>query len=174
MLIPTGVVPVKSDGRRKTPRRLLILNVQHRRRTPVNAVMRIEFGATVHDLWTAEIGGVGRSGCAAGRNDGPRRADRDPWWLAHHDRVLHAPIGFHRFGEMAAAYFMAHQARGLWPVQNQDTPAGLFCFAFLYFAARGAGVWSVDAARGGTSERQSSHVFWNHSPNEGVTTRLSG
>jgi len=25
----------------------------------------------------------------------------------------------------------------------------LFCFAFLYIASRGAGIWSVDGARGG-------------------------
>jgi putative oxidoreductase len=25
----------------------------------------------------------------------------------------------------------------------------MFCFAFLYIASRGAGIWSVDGARGG-------------------------
>ena len=51
-------------------------------------------------------------------------------------------------GEMAVAYFMAHQPRGLWPVQNQGELAVLYCFAFLYIAARGAGIWSVDGIRG--------------------------
>jgi putative oxidoreductase len=49
-------------------------------------------------------------------------------------------------GEMAAAYFIAHQPRGAWPIQNQGELAVLFCFAFLYIAARGAGIWSADAA----------------------------
>jgi len=49
-------------------------------------------------------------------------------------------------GEMAAAYFIAHQPRGAWPIQNAGEPAVLFCFAFLYVAARGAGPWSLDAA----------------------------
>lgn len=50
-------------------------------------------------------------------------------------------------GEMAAAYFMAHQPQGTWPVQNQGELAALYCFAFLYIATRGAGIWSVDGAR---------------------------
>jgi putative oxidoreductase len=49
-------------------------------------------------------------------------------------------------GEMAAAYFIAHQPRAPWPIQNAGEPAVLFCFAFLYFAVRGGGMWSVDAA----------------------------
>jgi putative oxidoreductase len=57
------------------------------------------------------------------------------------------PAAFIASGEMAAAYFMTHQPRGALPVQNQGIPAVLFCFAFLYFAARGAGIWSVDGKR---------------------------
>jgi putative oxidoreductase len=34
-------------------------------------------------------------------------------------------------------------------VQNDGVPAVLFCFAFLYIAARGAGIWSLDAAMSG-------------------------
>lgn len=49
-------------------------------------------------------------------------------------------------GEMAAAYFIAHQPRAPWPIQNAGEPAVLFCFAFLYVAARGGGIWSLDAA----------------------------
>ena len=51
-------------------------------------------------------------------------------------------------GEMAVAYFKAHQRMAFWPLENQGELAVLFCFAFLYVAARGAGPWSVDAARG--------------------------
>jgi putative oxidoreductase len=50
-------------------------------------------------------------------------------------------------GEMAAAYFMAHQPKGTWPVENGGELAVLYCFAFLYIAARGAGIWSADGAR---------------------------
>jgi putative oxidoreductase len=57
------------------------------------------------------------------------------------------PLAFIASGEMAAAYFIAHQPHGTWPVQNQGIPAVLFCFAFLYIAARGAGIWSLDYAR---------------------------
>ncbi len=49
-------------------------------------------------------------------------------------------------GTMAAAYFMAHANQGLWPIQNHGETAVLYCFAFLYIAARGAGPWSVAAA----------------------------
>ncbi len=51
-------------------------------------------------------------------------------------------------GTMAAAYFMAHQPQGALPIQNQGELAVLYCFAFLYIAARGSGPWSVDDARG--------------------------
>ena len=48
-------------------------------------------------------------------------------------------------GEMAFAYFLEHQPQGALPVQNMGVESVLFCFAFLYVAARGAGVWSVDS-----------------------------
>jgi putative oxidoreductase len=47
-------------------------------------------------------------------------------------------------GEMAVAYFQFHQPGGFWPIQNHGEPAVLFCFIFLYFAAHGAGPWSLD------------------------------
>ena len=53
-------------------------------------------------------------------------------------------------GEMAGAYFMAHQPQGGLPIQNGGEPAVLFCFAFLYIASRGAGIWSADATRRGS------------------------
>jgi putative oxidoreductase len=49
-------------------------------------------------------------------------------------------------GEMAAAYFIAHAPRGPLPIQNQGELAVLYCFAFLYISARGAGWLSVDGA----------------------------
>jgi putative oxidoreductase len=54
-------------------------------------------------------------------------------------------------GEMAFAYFSVHQPMGGLPVQNQGVPAVLFCFAWLYLASRGAGIWSVDGARRGAA-----------------------
>jgi putative oxidoreductase len=50
-------------------------------------------------------------------------------------------------GEMAVAYFMAHAPQGFWPVVNKGEAAVLYCFAFLYMAARGSGLWSVDSVR---------------------------
>ena len=52
-------------------------------------------------------------------------------------------------GLMAFAYWMAHGPRALLPILNEGELAVLYCFAFLFIAARGAGIWSVDGARGG-------------------------
>jgi putative oxidoreductase len=52
-------------------------------------------------------------------------------------------------GEMAAAYFMGHARGGFWPILNQGELAALYCFLFLFIAAHGAGIWSVDGARRG-------------------------
>jgi putative oxidoreductase len=57
---------------------------------------------------------------------------------------LTVPIAFVASGEMAFAYFLAHQPRGTWPIQNGGEPAVLFCFLFLFIATRGAGRFSVD------------------------------
>jgi len=51
-------------------------------------------------------------------------------------------------GQMAVAYFMAHASKGFLPIQNGGVPAVLFCFLFLYIAARGSGVWSIDSLIG--------------------------
>ena len=51
-------------------------------------------------------------------------------------------------GEMAVAYWLAHGTRALLPIQNQGELAVLYCFVFLFIAARGPGQWSVDAGRG--------------------------
>jgi putative oxidoreductase len=52
-------------------------------------------------------------------------------------------------GLMAFAYWMAHGPQGLLPVLNGGEPAVFYCFAFLLISAQGAGIWSIDAARGG-------------------------
>jgi putative oxidoreductase len=61
--------------------------------------------------------------------------------------LLTRPVAFLLSGEMAFAYFMAHAPRGFWPILNRGEVVVLFCFIFLYFAAVGAGPWSLDAAR---------------------------
>ena len=55
------------------------------------------------------------------------------------------PIAFILSGEMAVAYWQFHAPNGTWPLQNQGLPSVLFCFIFLYMAARGGGEWSLDA-----------------------------
>ena len=55
------------------------------------------------------------------------------------------PTAFILSGEMAVAYFMVHAKGGFWPIQNQGELAVLYCFVFLYFAAHGAGIWSIDS-----------------------------
>lgn len=54
-------------------------------------------------------------------------------------------------GLMAAAYWMAHGRNHLLPVMNEGEMAVLYCFVFLFISAHGSGIWSVDAARSGTS-----------------------
>ena len=71
--------------------------------------------------------------------------------------LLAKPAAFVGAGEMAVAYFWIHQFHGMelgpmnpvgaTPVQNGGVATVLFCFAFLYIAAKGSGIWSVDAAR---------------------------
>jgi putative oxidoreductase len=61
-------------------------------------------------------------------------------------------------GEMAVAFWYIHVLvvgmgpkgpglpMGLIPIMNGGIDSALFCFAFLYIATRGPGIWSVDAA----------------------------
>jgi putative oxidoreductase len=60
------------------------------------------------------------------------------------------PAAFILSGEMAFAYFMAHASRGtpLVPSLNGGELAVVYCFVFLFFAAAGAGAWSVDGMIG--------------------------
>jgi putative oxidoreductase len=60
---------------------------------------------------------------------------------------LLAPIAaFICSGEMAVAYFMVHAPGGFWPVINKGELAVVYCFVFLFIAAYGSGVWSLDSA----------------------------
>ena len=57
------------------------------------------------------------------------------------------PAAFLASGAMAVAYWYAHAPQNFFPVNNMGDAAILYCFVFLYFAAAGAGPWSVDGAR---------------------------
>lgn len=59
--------------------------------------------------------------------------------------LLTRPVAFILSGQMAVAYFMAHQPKGTWPIQNGGEPAVLYCFVFLFLAAYGGGPCSLDA-----------------------------
>lgn len=58
------------------------------------------------------------------------------------------PAAFLMSGMMAVAYFQFHAPNGFWPTVNQGVDAVLYCFLWLFFAAAGAGPWSLDAMRG--------------------------
>ena len=56
-------------------------------------------------------------------------------------------VAFICSGEMAAAFWMVHVAKShgeLNPLVNQGELAVVYCFLFLYIAAHGAGIWSLD------------------------------
>jgi putative oxidoreductase len=58
--------------------------------------------------------------------------------------LLTSLVAFIAAGEMAVAYFQAHAPKGTWPILNGGELAVLYCFVFLYMAARGGGRYSVD------------------------------
>ncbi len=49
-------------------------------------------------------------------------------------------------GTMAAAYWMAHGTNALFPITNGGELAAIYTFVFLYIAARGPGIWSLDGS----------------------------
>jgi len=51
-------------------------------------------------------------------------------------------------GQMAVAYFYAHAPNGFWPAMNRGELAALYSVLFLYLAARGSGILSIDRLRG--------------------------
>jgi putative oxidoreductase len=58
--------------------------------------------------------------------------------------LLTRPAAFICSGTMAVAYWMAHGMRDLFPMLNGGELAALYCFAFLFIATKGPGIWSVD------------------------------
>jgi putative oxidoreductase len=61
------------------------------------------------------------------------------------------PVAFILSGEMAFAYFMGHMFKAgvaapvFIPLLSGGNAAILFCFACLYLACAGGGVWAIDA-----------------------------
>ena len=51
-------------------------------------------------------------------------------------------------GLMAFAYWMAHGTQHPLPLVNRGELPVLYCFVFLFIAARGPGIWSVDGSAG--------------------------
>jgi putative oxidoreductase len=58
--------------------------------------------------------------------------------------LLTRPAAFICSGTMAVAYWMVHGMNNFFPILNGGELAALFCFAFLFIAARGPGIWSLD------------------------------
>ncbi len=50
-------------------------------------------------------------------------------------------------GLMAFAYWFAHGFNAVFPLINRGELAVLYCFVFLFIAANGAGMWSLDGVR---------------------------
>ena len=50
-------------------------------------------------------------------------------------------------GEMAVAFFVGHAmpSHDIVPLSNRGEDAVLYCFVFLFVAAHGSGIWSIDA-----------------------------
>jgi putative oxidoreductase len=47
-------------------------------------------------------------------------------------------------GTMAAAYWMVHGLNNPFPIANGGEISAFYCFAFLYIASKGPGIWSLN------------------------------
>jgi putative oxidoreductase len=54
------------------------------------------------------------------------------------------PAAFLCSGMCAVGYWLSHGTKGLFPIANGGELIVLYCFIFLFVAARGAGIWSLD------------------------------
>jgi putative oxidoreductase len=67
--------------------------------------------------------------------------------------LVTAPAAFLASGTMAFAYFLGHvmspqnPTHNILPIVNKGELAVLYCWVFLFVAAKGSGIWSVDATR---------------------------
>jgi len=62
------------------------------------------------------------------------------------------PAAFLLSGMTAVAYFYAHAQRSFFPLLNGGELAVLYSFAFIYLAAAGAGLWSIDRLWAGAKD----------------------
>ena len=56
------------------------------------------------------------------------------------------PAAFIASGMSAVGYWVAHGPQSPFPIANGGETIALYCFLFLFIAARGAGIWSADGA----------------------------
>lgn len=56
------------------------------------------------------------------------------------------PVAFICSGMSAVGYWMVHGLNNFFPINNGGELIALYCFIFLFVAAKGAGIWSADAA----------------------------
>jgi putative oxidoreductase len=54
------------------------------------------------------------------------------------------PAAFICSGTMAVAYWMVHGMTDVVPMLNGGELAAIYCFVFLFIAAKGPGIWSLD------------------------------
>jgi putative oxidoreductase len=68
-----------------------------------------------------------------------------------------SPAAFICSGMMAVAYWGWHFGTAApLPLQNRGELAALYCFVFLFIAAKGSGMWSVDGLFKGSSAARAS------------------
>ena len=60
--------------------------------------------------------------------------------------VMTRPAAFIASGMSAVGYWVAHGTQSPFPIANGGETIALYCFLFLFIAARGAGIWSADGA----------------------------
>ena len=60
--------------------------------------------------------------------------------------VFTRPAAFVASGMSAVGYWVAHGTQSPFPIANGGETIVLYCFLFLFIAARGAGIWSADGA----------------------------
>ena len=59
--------------------------------------------------------------------------------------LLTRPVAIVLAAELLAAYVYSAMPRGIWPIRNGGNETLVYILVFLYFAAAGAGAWSIDA-----------------------------
>lgn len=61
--------------------------------------------------------------------------------------LLTRPVAFIASGMAAVGYWGGHGTQGMFPIANGGEIIALYCFIFLYIAAKGAGIWSLDGMK---------------------------